>query len=450
VGRWGTTKTWARLGAGLLQGLARGALRPAPALLAAAAWLLGATGAMAVPSFAQQTGQPCAACHVGAFGPQLKPYGRDFKLFGYQSADGKSHVPPVAATAMTSFTHTQEPQSPNAAPDFAANDNFAVDQISLYYAGAAPGGVGVFAQGTYKVIEIGDKDLVLGLDFNNSPGVQDAWNSTPVWAYPYNGSPLASAPAAATLIDGPLQHLVAGAGAYVFWDYSLYAEVTTYLPLDRVLAGRLGEGANSQSDRYGAVIPYWRLAVNHDFGGASAIEVGTYGLSAQRFPGGLLAFGPDTLTDRALDANIFAQLDKTRVLSAHATWIHEDQDLKASSQLLGARSHDALDTRRVDLSWSFRDTWTPTAQFFKTTGSADPALYGGPRGSPNSAGYVLELAYVGEGKPSSAVLWANWRAALQYVGYERFDGARQGAPGHDAIYLSLWLAAAPFGALVSR
>jgi hypothetical protein len=33
--------------------------------------------AHAVPSFAQQTGQPCAACHVGAFGPQLKQYGRD-------------------------------------------------------------------------------------------------------------------------------------------------------------------------------------------------------------------------------------------------------------------------------------------------------------------------------------------------------------------------------------
>jgi len=29
--------------------------------------------AHAVPSFAAQTGQPCTACHVGAFGPQLTP-----------------------------------------------------------------------------------------------------------------------------------------------------------------------------------------------------------------------------------------------------------------------------------------------------------------------------------------------------------------------------------------
>ena len=27
--------------------------------------------ARALPSFAAQTGQPCTACHVGAFGPQL-------------------------------------------------------------------------------------------------------------------------------------------------------------------------------------------------------------------------------------------------------------------------------------------------------------------------------------------------------------------------------------------
>ena len=32
--------------------------------------------AQAIPSFAQQTGQPCTACHIGAFGPQLTAFGR--------------------------------------------------------------------------------------------------------------------------------------------------------------------------------------------------------------------------------------------------------------------------------------------------------------------------------------------------------------------------------------
>jgi hypothetical protein len=46
------------------------------------ATLVGAP-ARAVPSFAQQTGQPCHSCHVGGFGPQLTPFGRAFKLGGY-------------------------------------------------------------------------------------------------------------------------------------------------------------------------------------------------------------------------------------------------------------------------------------------------------------------------------------------------------------------------------
>jgi len=40
-------------------------------------------GAEAVPSFAEQTGQRCSACHVGGLGPHLTQFGREFKLGGY-------------------------------------------------------------------------------------------------------------------------------------------------------------------------------------------------------------------------------------------------------------------------------------------------------------------------------------------------------------------------------
>src|SRR5438046_3007377 len=104
--------------AGLLIALLSAALRTDPAL--------------AVPAFAVQTGQPCAACHVGAFGPQLKPFGRDFKLHGYVGNDGQDHGLPLALTTRTSFTHTSEPQPGGAAPGFKPNDNLAVDVLSLY------------------------------------------------------------------------------------------------------------------------------------------------------------------------------------------------------------------------------------------------------------------------------------------------------------------------------
>src|SRR5437660_1010584 len=100
---------------------------PLLALLAAS---FATEPALAVPSFAVQTGQPCAACHIGAFGPQLTPYGRDFKLHGYTASDGKNHGLPLAMTTQSSFTHTRAPQDGGAAPGFRDNDNFAIDQLS--------------------------------------------------------------------------------------------------------------------------------------------------------------------------------------------------------------------------------------------------------------------------------------------------------------------------------
>src|SRR5712692_7551780 len=63
-----------------------------PIVLLAMLFGVSATApALAVPSFAIQTGQPCAACHIGAFGPQLTPYGMDFTLPGYTASEGKDH-----------------------------------------------------------------------------------------------------------------------------------------------------------------------------------------------------------------------------------------------------------------------------------------------------------------------------------------------------------------------
>src|SRR5206468_4756671 len=98
--------------------------------MAASVWFVGTivigTAALttrpasAVPAFAQQTGQPCKSCHVGGFGPELTPFGREFKLGGYTL---RAHASiPVAAMAVTSFTHTRENQDP--APEhLRKNDN---------------------------------------------------------------------------------------------------------------------------------------------------------------------------------------------------------------------------------------------------------------------------------------------------------------------------------------
>ncbi len=417
--------------------------------------------AYAVPSFAEQTGQPCAACHVGAFGPQLRQFGRDFKLGGYTATDGTNHFPPIAASIQASFTHTQADQPGGAARWFAPNDNPAIDQISLYYAGAISRHWGGFIQFTYDGIgrqlfwdntdirysrekHIFGIDTIWGLTFNNNPTVSDIWNSTPAWGFPYNGSALAPTPSAHSLIDGGLGELVAGIGGYAMWNNWLYTEADLYHGLSRGLRNFTGDLPVAGTPSVADVAPYWRLALQHDIGRAYW-EIGTYGIDAHLLPNDLSPAGKtDHVTDAAADATwqfVFRPRQVTGdVLSAHATLIEENQDLGASAILSGTRPHDQLTTARADLSYSIGATVTPSVQIFHTSGNTDPALWSTPNGQPNSDGYIAEIAYVPFGKPDSLIKWGNIRFAVQFVGYTRFDGQTHGAAGNNTIYASIWAA----------
>src|ERR1051326_1864779 len=105
------------------------------ALLVGAAGLLASGQAQAVPAFAVQTAQPCSACHVGGFGPQLTPFGRQFKLEAYTMRAGDTFTLPVSAMAVASFVHTQADQDEPPAPHYSTNDNATIDQVSLFLAG---------------------------------------------------------------------------------------------------------------------------------------------------------------------------------------------------------------------------------------------------------------------------------------------------------------------------
>src|SRR5690348_6481533 len=65
--------------------------------------------AQAVPAFAEQTGQACASCHVGGYGPQLTPFGRQFKITGY-TLRAKPFNVPLSAMAVASYVHTKRAQ----------------------------------------------------------------------------------------------------------------------------------------------------------------------------------------------------------------------------------------------------------------------------------------------------------------------------------------------------
>lgn len=444
--------------------------RPAPAsgaviLMVLAATILPSHQAEAVPSFAVQTGQPCAACHVGSFGPQLTSFGRDFKLFGYVASKGKATLPPVSAMVTTSFTHTGADQNPPAAPWTGPNDNISLDQVSLFYAGAiVPDLMGAFVQATYdgihrvvhwdntdirlaKDTDIGGTDLVYGVTVNNNPTVQDLWNSTPAWRFPYVQSALAPTPAAATKMDGNFAQKVIGVGAYAMWNDLLYAEADVYKQLSYGSQYALGITGVAGSDTTDGMIPYWRVSLQHAFDqGHHSVEVGTYGLIANVFPGNDHSTGKtDGYTDVAADLNYqwYAKpSDVTAdIASFHATYIHEDQDLSASSLLAGTNAHDRLNTIRADLSYSLGATYTPSVQYFRTWGDTDAALWSSSgNGSPNSAGYVGEIAWSPMGKPGGSVQWFNPHVTLQYIAYTQFNGTSMHAGDNNTVFLNLWFA----------
>src|SRR5438552_6177541 len=69
--------------------------------------------AQALPSYAQQTGLPCAQCHAIAFGPALTAYGRQFKLNAYALGEHHDSVP-LALMAIVTYTSTSSslPEAP--------------------------------------------------------------------------------------------------------------------------------------------------------------------------------------------------------------------------------------------------------------------------------------------------------------------------------------------------
>jgi hypothetical protein len=440
--------------------LLRRGLRPLVLLM-----LLGASvmtePALAVPSFAIQTGQPCAACHIGAFGPQLTPYGRDFKLHGYTASDGKDHGLPLAFTTQTSFTHTMQPQPGGAAPGFRDNDNFAVDQLSLYYAGQIAPKVGGFIELNYDGVaqraslnnvdiryasegQLFGQDVLWGITLNNNPTVQDPWNSTPAWGFPYNQSALAPTPTASTLVDGGLGQRVVGIGVYSLWNDILYLESDVYRGLEAPALTALGQ-VPDDSDRTTSFLPYARVALIRDWE-KHHVELGGYALAGSVIPGGdqTLGFGVRK-TDLAFDATYQFITDPAKVtsdrLSAHATYIHETARLAFDGLApTGALADHWLDTFRADVSYSFAATVTPSAQYFRTLGTTDASYWSTPNGSPNSDGMIFEVAYVPWGKPDSPFPNVNVRLAAQYVNYFSFDGSYANAGRNNHFYFSLWTA----------
>lgn len=449
--------------------------------------------AAAVPSFARQTGMACEACHTVY--PELTHFGRVFKANGYvlenmkqvRDVDSRrqqllelAQIPALSIMAQVSYTQlkTAIPDLANVdVPGKAQNGTYAFpQQLSLFYAGKIAPHFGAFLQITYGndsgTIGIDNTDLrfadlkvlpdestvIYGVSLNNNPTVQDLWNSTPAFGFPYASSNAVVAPLAATQVDGTLAQDVAGLSAYVFWNESVYAELGGYRSAKQgatnQLTGAAGPLDGTTSNVIQGIAPYWRVAYEHNWG-LHSIEGGLYGLDVKLLPGGTPLVpsplqGPyNRFKDVAEDIQ-YQFIGESHLATFTATHIHESMSLAASfATAAAANPTDNLTTTRATATYYYRRRIGASLGYFSTTGSADGGLYPQPQAggagvitsattSPDTRGWIAEASYLP---------WLNTKLSVQYTRYSKFnggssnyDGVGRAASDNNALYFLLWFA----------
>lgn len=437
------------------------------AAIAGGLMVFASTQALAVPSFAVQTGMPCSACHVGGFGPQLTTLGRQFKLEGYTMRAGDSFTVPFSAMAVASFLHTQSDQAEPPAPHYGVNDNVTLDQVSLFAAGGIGDHFGGFSQFTYDGVgrafswdnldlravdhvSIGGSDVLIGASLNNAPGVQDIWNTMPAWGFPYTDSDLAPAPAAGTIMAGALAQSTLGVSAYAWWDNSIYTEAGLYWTPTHGFLRAMGADPDEGGGRIAGAAPYLRIAYQKDYGDQN-FQFGAFGLFPSLYPGGDRSTGmSDRYADIGLDGTYQFMGTGENIYEIQAIFTHERQSLDATYALEGsANAHNTLNDFRLDGSYYWHNEIGGSVQYFNTWGSTDAVLYGGSlTGTPDSSGVLFQIDGTPFGnEPSSLGPRFNLRVGIQYRIYAKFDGASTNYDGlgHNAsdnntLRIFAWLA----------
>lgn len=417
----------------------------------------------AIPSFARQTNMSCSSCHT--MFPELNAFGRLFKLNGYtltgiatiQSTDKNDNltlnllkIPQVSSMIQASYTYKSKKQPGT------QNNNIALpQQLSLFLAGEITPKIGGFIQITYddqggaigldnsdiryaNQTELASQSFIYGVTLNNNPSVQDIWNSTPAWSFPYASSAAAPTPAAATLIEGGLAQNVAGLGAYGLWDNLIYGEVSLYRSAQ--------QGAPNPPDSTSAGVikslaPYWRFALQKQFG-SNYFELGTYGLLADIYPEGVTGI-TDKYTDIGFDLNFQKNLGND-MLTAHTNLIHESQKFDATPGSEVGNKSNSLNSFKIVGSYYFHNQIGFSLGYFLISGDAVNALYmpgsvgGSMNNKPNSNGVITQFSY----EP-----WLNTKFSVQYVAYSKFnggstnyDGYGRNASDNNTLYVDSWIA----------
>jgi hypothetical protein len=378
--------------------------------------------------------------------------------------------------AQISYTHTSTAlPDPNIAGALSKDgDLLFPQQVSFFYAGKIADELGAFIQLTYSGVSDsfgfdntdiryahhlsfgGSNDnnhtMILGVTLNNNPTVQDVWNTTPAWGFPYSGSAVAPTAITSAKIDsgaGGFGQTVGGIGVYAWFDDHLYLEITDYVS---AIPGGAHPLDSTQTNVITGNAPYWRVAYEQRWD-RNSLEIGAYGLDATVYPGNTNGIntalsGPtNKYKDVAGDVQ-YQFIGEDHLVTFLGTYIHESQTLNASfMDGFSANNSNTLNTTKLAGEYYYKRHIGGSIGYFNITGSTDPVLYspapvtGSANGSPNSNGYILEVNYLP---------WLNTKLQAQYVGYQKFNGQNGNNPGgydgsartasnNNTLYLLVWL-----------
>lgn len=451
-------------------GQSRRLLRYALIWGAATFGLCQSLAAWALPIFARQTGQSCVACHAGGQFPELTPYGRMFKLNGYTMGERTVPVAIMGLLDLSSTRHNHDAGGNVISP----KDSLPIfDAASIFFAGKITDRIGAFIQYTYtnydhqggdgrwvgqwhsdnmdfryvdRLIENSD-DLILGMTLNNNPTVQDVWNSTPAWSYPYISSPTSSVgvPQFLPLLEGTLAQQAVGWGGYLYWNRAVYAELSFYSTADGIWSfmshGNKPGDVNHPQIYLRGQNPYWRVALTREWGPHN-VMLGTFGMSANLYPNDANAFpmfsqGVTRFRDLGFDAQ-YQYLLEPHTVTAQARYIRENIH-DPHNLAFGASTSANLKSLRLKFSYIYRARYGASLSFFNVTGSRDSTAYAGSASaSPATQGWMPEIFWI----PVQ-----NIRVGLQYTHFTKYLGARANYDGqgrnardNDTLLLYLWAA----------
>ena len=430
--------------------------------------LVSFTSTWALPSFTEQTQQPCAACHLN-FG-ELTPVGRKFKLMGYARGNRVTPLSVNGTVSLTKISNTDSSVDPSVS--LPKNGKVLPEELNVFVAGKITDQVGSNVKLTVNAInttplfassglqtgtkvgkdifldnseirfaqsgQLNKTPMVWGVTLNNAPSTQDLWSTTPGHGFPYRTSSLLNAWGMgqfgpASMIDGGMNSQVLGVGMFAMLDDVWYAEFTSYHGSKTAIPAL--EVANASNAVSTSNNPYWRLAWNPVVG-ANSWMVGAFGM-VSKLSRDRLVTGSSSgkYTDIGIDAQ-YQFITPTHAWSAQASLIQEKVDWSARGV---GTNHDAqvstLNTFKTKFTYDFARTYGATWFGFASNGSTDSLYwaysatattgacnqnsstlaYCSSNGMPNTAGQGFEIYYA----PVPQL-----RINLQQTYYRSFLGGR--------------------------